>query len=75
MVSSFGRKISREILHLTPREIKICDLIRNGFTSKEIADFLHIAFNTVEAHRTHIRKKLNISSQKINLTSFLNTMD
>ena len=75
MVSSFGRKISRENLHLTPREIEICDLIRNGFTSKEIADLLHIAFNTVETHRTHIRKKLQLDRKKINLTSFLNTMD
>ena len=75
MVSSFGRKISRENLHLTPREIEICDLIKNGFTSKEVSDFLHIAFNTVEVHRTHIREKLKLSNKKINLTSFLNTMD
>lgn len=40
LVSSFGRKISRENLRLTPREIEICDLIRNGFSSKEIADLL-----------------------------------
>ena len=53
----------------------ITDLIRNGFTSKEIADLLYIAFNTVEAHRTHIRKKLQLDGEKINLTSFLNTMD
>ena len=75
MVSSFGRKISRENLNLTPREIEICDLIRNGFTSKEIANMMYIAFNTVEAHRTHIRKKLQLDGKKINLTSFLNTID
>lgn len=75
MVSSFGRKISRENLHLTPREIEICNLIRNGFTSKEIAGLLQITFNTVEGHRTQIRKKLLLTGKKINLTSFLSTMD
>ena len=74
LVSSFGRKISGGDIQLTPREIEICDLIRNGFTSKEIAELLRIAFNTVEAHRTHIRKKLGLANKKLNLTTFLNTI-
>lgn len=57
---------------LAPREIEICNMIRGGFTSKQIASFLNIAEGTVEQHRKHIRKKLGISRKDINLTEYLN---
>lgn len=75
LVSSFSRKISQAKIRLTPREIEICNLIRNGFSNKEIAEFLHISFYTVEVHRTHIRKKFKLNRKKINLPSFLNSID
>lgn len=71
MVSSFGRKISEQQLRLTPREIEICNMVKNGLTSKEIANLLYISFNTVENHRVNIRKKLNIHNRRANLTTFL----
>ncbi|MCI5222321.1 MAG: DNA-binding response regulator [Candidatus Electrothrix sp. AR4] len=48
------------------------NLIRQGKRSKEIAEMLNIALQTVETHRKNIRKKLNISGKKINLVSYLN---
>ncbi|MBD3232999.1 MAG: PAS domain S-box protein [candidate division Zixibacteria bacterium] len=56
---------------LSPREIEICDLIKNGFTSKEIAETLNISFTTVNKHRNAIRKKLGLSRKKVNLATFL----
>lgn len=45
---------------LSSRELEIISLIRKGLTSEEIAKQLFISVNTVEAHRKHIFKKLNL---------------
>ncbi|MCP5514251.1 MAG: hypothetical protein H7A26_02170 [Spirochaetales bacterium] len=56
---------------LTPRELEICSLVKNGEATKDIAALLGIAPLTVERHRNTIRKKLGISKKGINLISFL----
>lgn len=45
---------------LTAREREILQLIAEGFTNKEIGKKLYISTKTVEAHRAHIMKKLDI---------------
>jgi PAS domain S-box-containing protein len=65
--------LKSEHLHLSQREIEICTLIRNGLSSKEIAECLSINFKTVEQHRMHIRKKLGLTNNKTNLTEYLQT--
>jgi PAS domain S-box-containing protein len=66
---------SGAILHayskLSPREVEICNLTKNGSTSKETARTLNISLATVNKHRERIRKKLVISNKNINLASFL----
>jgi PAS domain S-box-containing protein len=59
---------------LTPREYEICNLIRNGATSKEIAGALGIETITVSKHREQIRRKLGLVNKNINLTSFLKSI-
>jgi PAS domain S-box-containing protein len=59
---------------LTPREVEICDLVRAGKTSKEIADALALSPRSVETHRTNIRKKLKIADRKINLAVYLRSL-
>lgn len=49
---------------LTDREEEILRLIGLGFTSKEIADELWIAYNTVVVHRNSLLKKLSLSNDK-----------
>ncbi len=71
LVSSFGRKITEKSLQLSPREIEICSMIKGGLRSKEIAGLLNVSYLTIIEHRRNIRKKLNLSGKKINLTSFL----
>ena len=58
----------------TPREIEVADLIRDGKTSKEIAVLLNVTPSAVHLHRHHIRKKLGLHHQKINLQSFLTSL-
>jgi tetratricopeptide (TPR) repeat protein/DNA-binding CsgD family transcriptional regulator len=51
---------------LTPTEIKICQLIRTGLSSAEIANILFLSKRTVENHRYNIHKKLNLGAEKLN---------
>jgi DNA-binding NarL/FixJ family response regulator len=53
----------RETLEaLSPREREIFDLIVRGFSNEGIARELSISIKTVETHRAHINKKLEVHS-------------
>lgn len=56
---------------LSPREAEICELVRNGLTTKEIAAFLNISRTTVERHRNTVRRKLKLNGTGANLTAYL----
>ena len=71
LVSPFGRKITDRRIKLTPREIEICNMIKEGLTSKEISRLLNTSYQTIDQHRKNIRNKLKISNKNINLTSYL----
>ena len=45
---------------LSDRELEIFQLFGEGLPVREIAKRLHVSTKTVEAHRTHIKEKLNI---------------
>jgi DNA-binding NarL/FixJ family response regulator len=47
---------------LSQREIEIISFIKQGHSSKEIADALNISVKTVEVHRYNILKKLNLKN-------------
>lgn len=71
MFSSFGISIIRNSHMLTPREIRICEMVRSGLSSKQIAKVMEISAQTVLVHRKNIRKKLDLSKSRRNLASFL----
>jgi two-component system, NarL family, response regulator NreC len=48
---------------LTPREVEVLRLIALGHTSVEIARKLHLSPRTVETHRAHIHKKLELTTR------------
>lgn len=70
MASTAGG-LSQLFTRLSPREVEICNLIRNDSTIQEIADTLFISTATVKKHREQIRRKLNLTNKKVNLASFL----
>ncbi|HDL64344.1 MAG TPA: helix-turn-helix transcriptional regulator [Proteobacteria bacterium] len=74
LASSFGRKISQTTLRLTSREIEICNMVKNGLTSKDIARALNVSIHTINSHRNNIRRKVNINNEKVNLVAFLKSM-
>ena len=47
---------------LSDRELEVVNLIGNGFPTREIAAKLHVSIKTVETHRAHIKRKLNIEN-------------
>jgi DNA-binding CsgD family transcriptional regulator/intracellular sulfur oxidation DsrE/DsrF family protein len=71
IVSPFINHLSAAFKNLTPREIQIAELIKQGKRSKEIAEFLGVSVGTVITHRNNIRKKLNLKAKDANLRSHL----
>ena len=71
ILSPFLRNLGTRHLNLTPKEIQVASLIREGKTSKEIADVLGVSARAVDFHRDNIRIKLGIKNKKANLRSFL----
>ena len=49
-------------LHPTPRQLAVLNLICEGYSTKQIASFLGIAFKTAAAHRAHLMDKAGASN-------------
>ncbi|MCU0553341.1 MAG: PAS domain S-box protein [Syntrophales bacterium] len=74
IASPFASRLSSEYLSLTPKELQVADLIKEGKTTKEIAEFMSLSPATVEIHRYHIREKLGLSRKKTNLRTYLSSL-
>ncbi len=56
---------------LTPSELNVARLVRQGLTRKEIATGLGISENTVRNHSTAIRKKCGLKKREVYLAEYL----
>lgn len=73
-LSTISGGITQIYSKLSPREIEVCNLIKLGNTSKEIAETLNITPATVQKHREQIRRKLGLTNKDINLPSHLKNL-
>lgn len=75
IISPFLRTLSSLGLLLTPQEIEVANLVRNGRSSKEIADIMGLSVAGIDFHRKRLRQKLGLANTKKNLRSFLLTLE
>lgn len=71
IVSPFINHLSKTHLSLTTTEVAVCNMIRSGLQTKEIAQIRRVSVGTINRHREHIRRKLKITNNSINLVTYL----
>ena len=74
IVSPFLNRLSSLNLLLTPQEVDVAALVRQGKSSQEIADVMGVAVSTISFHRKNLRKKLGLQDRSMNLRTYLLTL-
>ena len=73
IVSPFVHGLSFKLIKLSPTELQVTNLIKQGKTTKEIADIMNLATSTIDFHRINIRTKFGIRNKKMNLRTYLSS--
>ena len=66
----FLRKLSKKYPALTSAERKACVLVRDGLSTKQIADMMKVSTRSIDTHRYGIRRKMKLG-RKTNLATLL----
>jgi PAS domain S-box-containing protein len=74
VISSLATTTSVKLYRLTPQELLVANLIKDGRQDKDISEMLNSSINTIKAHRRNIRKKLGLTKEKTNLRTFLSNI-
>ena len=71
IISPFLRNITLKYFNLTPKEFQVARLVKEGRTTKEIAEILNISTGAIDFHRNRIRGKMGLNKKKVNFRSYL----
>lgn len=74
IISPFLQQMANADLVLTPQEMQVAALIRDGRSSKEIASILIVSEATVNFHRKNLREKFGLKNRRVNLRAYLLSM-
>ncbi len=75
IISPFSKKLTNIHVILSPTEIQVANYIKEGKTTKEIAELMHLSNRTIDAHRANIRTKLKIDGKRTSLQSYLSNLN
>jgi len=62
LINPETQSTAAKLNQLTKREMQIVEMLRDGLSSKEIAEKLFISNRTVEVHRYNIFRKLEVNN-------------
>jgi len=71
---SFFDKLTVDYPSLTPKDRRLCALLYLDLTTKEISQITGQSFKSIENARTRLRKKFDLTNEKVNLSTYLNTI-
>jgi len=74
IAAPFISRLENGCATLSPREVEICNMIKSGLSTKEIAHAFATSVHTVHNQRKKIRQKLSIDKQSVNLQSYLQSL-
>ena len=69
ITSDFSHHLIQKYSNLTPTEVQVINLIRQGKKTKEIAQCMNTATSTIDFHRNNIRKKIGLTHRRTSLQS------
>lgn len=71
IVAPFLHTLSQKHTDLTRTEVVVANLVREGKSTRKIAEILNVSKRSIDTYRTNLRKKLGIGNKKVNLRSYL----
>jgi len=74
VITTMIQRLDNAGVMLTPQEMQVAALVKEGKSTAEIADVLFISEATVSFHRKNLRTKLGLKNKQTNLRSFLLSM-
>jgi PAS domain S-box-containing protein len=75
LTKGFSKELDGRFLRLTRSEMRICQHIQSGYSTKEISEAIHTSFETIQTHRKNIRKKLGLRGRTVGLYTFLTSRE
>jgi len=75
LADPFSRYVADPMFKLSPTELKIASMVREGKRNTEMAKILNLSKSTILTHRHHVRTKLGLKNKKQNLQSYLNSFE
>jgi DNA-binding NarL/FixJ family response regulator len=71
IISPFSQRLTSKYVGLTPGELEVAYLVKEGKRTKDIAEVLNLSDKTIEDYRKQLRSKLGIKNKRINLRTYL----